>query len=110
MPLNKETKPNQTGYKMVVSHSATLYRGRLYHRVGVGFHKLFLFKLKIKENQKRDKYLVISRKLKKLRNMRGTVIPIVIGTQHVFKGLEKGWKEFEIGWRIENIQTTFIPT
>ena len=35
--------------------------------------------MKIKENEKRDKYLDLAKELKKLQNMEVTVIPIVIG-------------------------------
>ena len=66
-------------------------------------------RLKIKKNEKRDKYLDFVRELKKLLNMGVTVIPIVyrvLGRVH--KGLEKGIKELEIGGRIETIQTTVL--
>ena len=35
--------------------------------------------IKLKENEKKDKYLDLSRKVKKLWNMKVTIIPIVIG-------------------------------
>ena len=38
------------------------------------------YKVKLKESEKKDKYLDLARELKKLRNMKVTVIPIVIGT------------------------------
>ena len=53
--------------------------------------------VKLKENEKRDKYLDLARELKKLWNMKMTVIPIVIdalGT--VTKGLVKGLKDLKI--------------
>ena len=37
-------------------------------------------KVKLKENEKKDKYLDLARELKKQWNMKVTVIPIVIGT------------------------------
>ena len=53
--------------------------------------------VKIKENEKSDKYLDLIKKLKKLRNMRLTVIPIVIGAHRLVpRGLEKELKELEI--------------
>ena len=33
----------------------------------------------MKENEKKDKYLNLARELKKLRNMKVTILPIVIG-------------------------------
>ena len=36
-------------------------------------------RVKLKEGEKRDKYLDMVRKLKMLRNMKVTVIPIVVG-------------------------------
>ena len=36
--------------------------------------------MKLKEGEKMDKYLDIAREMKKLRNMKVTVMPIVIGT------------------------------
>ena len=53
--------------------------------------------MKIKENEKRDKYLDLAREQKKLWNMRVIVITIVIGAVGtVPKGLESGLEEFEI--------------
>ena len=47
-------------------------------------------RVKIKENKKRDKYLDLDWELEKLRSMRVTVIPIVIGALGtVSSGLEK---------------------
>ena len=46
--------------------------------------------VKLKESDKRDKYLDLARELKKVRSMKVTVIPIVIGELGtVTKGLEK---------------------
>ena len=63
-------------------------------------------RIKLKECEKRDKYLDLARELKKLWNMKVTIIPIVIcafGT--VIKGLLKGLEDFKVGDRIETIQT-----
>ena len=47
------------------------------------------YRVKIKESQKRDKYLDLARELRKQRNVRMTVIPIVVGALGtVPKGLE----------------------
>ena len=64
-------------------------------------------KMKIKESKKSGMYLHLPRELRKLWNMRVTVIPIMIGALGtVPKGLETRLEESEIrGW-IETIQTT----
>ena len=51
----------------------------------------------------------LARKLKKMWNMKVTVIPIVIGALSTFtKGLVQGLKDLEIrGW-VETIQTTTL--
>ena len=36
-------------------------------------------RIKLKESEKKDKYLVLARELKKLWNMKVTIIPIVVG-------------------------------
>ena len=48
-------------------------------------------RLKLKESEKKDKYLDLARELKKLWNMKVTIIPIVIGAfGTIIKGLLKG--------------------
>ena len=48
-------------------------------------------------------------KLKKLWNMKVTIIPIVIGAfGTVTKGLLKGLEDLEVGGRVETIQTTTL--
>ena len=53
-------------------------------------------RIKLKDCEKKDKYLDLARELKKLWNMQVTIIPIVIGALGtVTKGLLKGlftWK------------------
>ena len=57
-------------------------------------------------NEKKDRYLYHGRELKKLWNMKVTIIPIVIGVLGtVTKGLIKGLKDLEIRGRVETIQT-----
>ena len=52
--------------------------------------------IKLKECEKKDKYLDLARKLKILRNIKVTIIPIVIGAfGTVTKGLLKGLKDLE---------------
>ena len=67
-------------------------------------------RIKLKECEKRDKYLDLARELKKkLWNMTVTIIPIVIrafGT--VTKGLLKGLEDLEVGGQVETIQTTAL--
>ena len=60
--------------------------------------------MKIKQNEKRDKYLDLDWEGKKLANMRVRLIPIVDhGLEKVLSSLEKRLKELEIGGRIETI-------
>ena len=72
-------------------------------------------RIKLKECEKKDKCLDLSRELKKLWNMQVTIIPIVIGAfGTVTKGLLKGLEDLEVGGRhpndsiIENGQNTKI--
>ena len=65
--------------------------------------------IKLKECEKKDKYLDLARKLKKLWNMQVTIIPIVIGAfGTVTKGLLKGLEDLEVGGQVETIQTTIF--
>ena len=55
-------------------------------------------RIKLKECEKRDKYLDLARELKKLWNRKVTIIPIVIGAfRMVTKGLLKGLEDLEVG-------------
>ena len=64
-------------------------------------------RIKLKGSEKKDKYLDLARELKKLWNMKMTIIPIVIGAfVTVTKGLLKGLEDLEVGGRVETIQTT----
>ena len=64
-------------------------------------------RVKMKENEKVDKYLEVARELKKPWNMRVKVIPIVVGAIGMLpKSLEKGLEELEIRGRNGTIQTT----
>ena len=63
--------------------------------------------MKIKENEKRKKYLVLTRELKKQWNMKVMVIPIVIGALgKIPKPLGKSLAELGMGVGAETIQTT----
>ena len=66
-------------------------------------------RIKLKECEKRDKYLDFARELKKLWNMKVTIIQIVIGAfGTVTKGLLKGLEDLEVGDRVETIQTAAL--
>ena len=66
-------------------------------------------RIKLKECEKKDKYLDLARELKKLWNMKVTIIPIVIGVfGTVTKGLLKGLEDLKVGVRVETIQTTAL--
>ena len=75
----------------------------------VNFAVLADHRIKLKECEKKDKYLKLARELKKLWNMQVTIIPIVIGAfGTVTKGLLKRLKDLEVGGRVETIQTTAL--
>ena len=64
-------------------------------------------RVKVKENEKTDKYLDLAREQKKLWIMRVMVIPIVVSVLGMVpKGLEDRLDELEIRGRIETLQTT----
>ena len=59
--------------------------------------------------KKKDKYLDLARELKKLWNMKETIVPIVmdaLGT--ITKGLSKSLEDLEVGGRVETIQMTAL--
>ena len=57
----------------------------------------------------KDKYRNLARELKKLWNMRVTIVPILIGAfGNVTKGLLKGLEDVEVRGRVETIQTTAL--
>ena len=63
-------------------------------------------RIKLKECEKKEKYLDLARELKKLWNIKVTIIQIVIGAfGTVTKGLLKGLEDLEVGGRVETIQT-----
>ena len=64
-------------------------------------------RIKVKEIEKKNKYLDLARELKKLCNEKVTIIPIVIGAfGRITKGLSKGQEDLEIRGRVETILTT----
>ena len=72
----------------------------------VDFAILADHRVKLKESEKRDKYLDLAREVKKTWNMKVIVIPIVIGALGaILKGLTKGQEDLEIRGQVETIQT-----
>ena len=66
-------------------------------------------RIKLKECEKKDKYLDLARELKKLWNMRMTIVPIVTGAfGTITKGLLLGLEDLEVGGRVETIQMTAL--
>ena len=58
---------------------------------------------------KKNKYLDLTREMKKLWNMKVTIVPIVIGAfGTITKGLWKGLKELEVVGRLVTIQMTAL--
>ena len=66
-------------------------------------------RINLKESEQKDKYLDFARELKKLWNMKATIVPIVIGALGtITKGLLKGLEDLEVGGQVETIQTTAL--
>ena len=66
-------------------------------------------RINMKEYEKKDKYVDLARDLKKLLNMKVTIVSIVIGAFGIItKGLLKGQEDLEIGGRVETIQITAL--
>ena len=66
-------------------------------------------RIKLKECEKRDKYLNLAREFKKRWNMKVTITLIVIGAfGTVNKGLLKCLEDLEVGGRAETIQSTAL--
>ena len=65
------------------------------------------YRIKLKECEKKDKYIDLTRELKKQWNMKVAIVPIVIGALGtVTKGLLKDLEDLEVGGRVETIQMT----
>ena len=66
-------------------------------------------RINLKECEKKDKYLDLASELKKLWNMKVTIVPIMIGAfGSITKGLLKGLEDLELGGRVETIQMTAL--
>ena len=64
-------------------------------------------KIKLKECEKKDKYFDLARELKKLWNVKVTIVLIVFGAfGTITKGLLKGLEDLEVDGRVETIQMT----
>ena len=62
-------------------------------------------RINLKESEKKDMYLDLARELKKLWNMKVTIVPIVIGAfGSITKGLLKGLEDLKVGRRVGTIQ------
>ena len=65
--------------------------------------------IKLKECEKKDKYLDLARELRKLWNRKVTIVPIVISAlSTITKGQLKGLEDLEVSGRVETIQTTAL--
>ena len=61
------------------------------------------------DNDNNNKYLDLARELKKLWNMKVTIVLIVIGAfGTITKGLLKSLEDLEVGGRVETIQMTAL--
>ena len=66
-------------------------------------------RIKLKECEKKDKYLDFAIELKKLWNTKVTIVQIVIGAfSAVTEGLLKGLEDLGVGGQVETIQTTAL--
>ena len=66
-------------------------------------------RINLKEIENKDKYFDLARELKKLWNMKVTIVRIVIGALGtVTKGLLKDLEDLEVGGQVETIQTTAL--
>ena len=66
-------------------------------------------RIKLIECSKKDKYLDLAGELKKLWNMKVTIVPIVIGAfGTITKRLLNGLEDIEVGGRVETIQMTAL--
>ena len=66
-------------------------------------------RIKLKECEKEDKYHDLARELKKLWNMKVTIVPIMISAfDTITKGLWKGLEDLEFSGRVETILMTAL--
>ena len=66
-------------------------------------------RINLKECEKKDQYLDLARELKKLWNMKVTIVQIVIGVfGAINKGLLKGLEDLDVGGQVETNQITAL--
>ena len=66
-------------------------------------------RIKLKEREKRAKYLDLARESNMLWNMKVTIVPIVIGAfSTITKGLLKGLEDLEVAGWVKTVQTTTL--
>ena len=66
-------------------------------------------RIKLKECEKKDKYLELARELKKLWNLKVMIVPIVIGAFGIVtKEFLKSLEDLKDGGRVETIQMTAL--
>ena len=71
----------------------------------IDFADLADHRIKLKEYEKKNKYLDLARELKKPWNMKVMIVPIVIGALGTLtKVLLKGLEDLEAGGRVETIR------
>ena len=67
------------------------------------------YRVKLKMDEKRDKFLNLAREIKILRNMKVTMIPIVVGVLGInIKGLVNALGDLEIRGTVDTSQTTAV--
>ena len=75
----------------------------------VDFAVPVVHRVKLKESEKKDKYLDLVTELKKLWNLKVTFIPIIIGAfGTVTKELIKGVEDLKVKGRVKTIQATAL--
>ena len=93
---------------MIIIISAIINKKKRICKI-VDFAVLADHRRKLKECEKKDNYLDLARELKKLSNMKVTIIPIEIGAFGIVtKGLFKGLEDLEVDRWVETIQTTAL--
>ena len=104
-----QTAATTSGSKYGVTYTINKKKKKKKICKSVDFAVLADHRINLKESEKKDKYLDLARELKKLWNMKVTIVPIVIGALGtITKGLLKGLEDLEIGGRLETIQTTAL--
>ena len=98
-----ETHKVLCDYEIQMNHQISTGRPDLMivHKKNVDFAVPANHRVKLKESEKKNKYLDLARELKKLWNIKVTIIPIVIDViSTVTKGLVKGLEELKIRERV----------